>query len=66
MKATPKIGESLLVVHRTNGDGKLVGASKAKTTIKMVYDDNRVLDAKGDMWSITRAAEGKCRWVTTR
>ncbi len=62
----PQIGESVLVLHTSNGNGKL---NKLKRSLGRVSQVSTVylegdVGVEGDVFSVKPCADGKAKWET--
>ena len=68
-KFEPKVGDTLLVRHRTKVNAKtgsvsLEVSSPSLYHIKRVMLDGTVQTNSGDIWKVKRSNEARAKWVT--
>ena len=61
-----KKGETIVVQHRTNGNGRYEACRVMHgRVVAAVYGQNKVRDSSGDVWKVRRGQDGKLYTVVS-
>ena len=60
-----KKGETIVVQHRTNGNGRYEACRVVHRIVGSVYGQNKVRDSGGDVWTVRRGQDGKLYTVVS-
>lgn len=64
---TPRVlnvGDSILINHSSDAQGKLIRARDTIVDVKAVYLDGSVRVGSGDVYEVEACANGKAKWQT--
>ena len=64
MKNTPKVGQTVLVTHVTDGNGQISRCKENVAYISAVYLDGTIRIGYGDVYEIEKNDGGKAIWKT--
>ena len=54
-----KVGDTIVVQHRTDGNGNYERCKVVTRTVAKVYSSGKVLDSQGDVWTVRRGMDNR-------
>ena len=64
VSSKPKVGDSILITYRSDGEGRFVGCTPDVAKITAVYLDGDVRVGSGDVYKASRISHKDASWGT--